>query len=58
MITENGTELTSPNYPIEYPMLINCANIIKFQEPHIVRITFLDFDTEKFEYAAQYGGKW
>ena len=45
-ITESPAELTSPDYPKPYPGGKSCANVIKFPDAHIVKLTFLEFDLE------------
>ena len=47
----NGTlfpsgNITSPNYPSNYPDFSSCRWAIKAEEGNVVTLTIIDFDTE------------
>ena len=47
----NGTlfpsgNITSPNYPSNYPDFARCQWIIRAEEGKVVTLTIIDFDTE------------
>ena len=46
VITEAGTQITSPNYPNNYDNDLDCQLTIKFEPDQIVSVTFESFDVE------------
>ena len=48
-VTENGTTITSTNYPSNYENSQDCQATIRFASDEIVRITFEAFDVEEHD---------
>ena len=47
LVTIAGTELTTPNYPSNYPNNEDSGHIIRFEEKQRITLTFLEFNLEK-----------
>ena len=47
VIDTPGTEVTSQNYPGDYPASQDCTHVVRFTENRRVKLQFLSFETEK-----------
>ena len=46
MISGSTGELTSPNYPLDYPNDADCQWHIKVDDGFTIQLTFIDFNVE------------
>ena len=49
MVTGAGGNLTSPNYPDEYPPFLDCLWVLRADVGATIKLTVLDFDVEQSE---------
>ena len=46
-VSQAVTEITTPNYPYDYPDNTVCANVVNFAHDQVIELSFLQFEIEE-----------